>query len=196
MANSDAPRGFQVVGLNGVGSYSGALMRVAFAAGDSTAAFKGSMVKWTGATDTDGYTPVVTLASPADTKLAGAIVGFEAQYGGDWATYYRLASVRQYALIPTDKFAVYQCQEDSVGGNMALTTSIGKNVDFTAESGNTSTGYSTMELDSSTVADTNSLPIRIISPVNRVDNSTATANSNAVWNVMLNLDSYTNTTGV
>lgn len=196
MANLDSPAGFQVVGQMGVGTYSGAWLRVAFAAADTAAAFKGSLVKWTGATDTDGYTPVVTLAAPSDAKLAGAVQSFEPQRSGNWTTYYRLASTRQYAYIPADKFAMYQVQEDSVGGNMALTTSIGKNVNFTAESGDTSTGQSTMELDSSTVADTNTLPIRIIAPVNRADNNTATTDSNAAWLVMLNLDSYTNTTGV
>ena len=196
MANLNAPAGFRVVGLNGVGAYTGAWMRVAFAAGDSVAAFKGSMVKWTGATDTDGYTPVVAVAAAGDAKLAGAVQSFAPQVNRNWTTYYKPASTRMYAYIPADKFATYQCQEDSVGGNMALTTSIGKNVNYTTESGDTVSGNSTMQLDSSTVADTNTLNIRIISPVNRADNSTSSSDSNAVWNVMLNLDSYTNTTGV
>lgn len=195
MSNTNSPAGFQVVGLNGVGAYTGGWMRVAFASGDGTACYKGSMVKFTGATYTDGYTPVVTLASPGDAKLAGAVQSFYPQVSGNWTTYYRAANVATYAYIPADKFATYQCQEDSVGGNMPLTTSIGKNVEFTAESGNTSTGFSTMQLDSSTVANTNTLTIRIISPVNRSDNSTSSSDANAVWNVMLNLDAYTNTTG-
>jgi hypothetical protein len=171
-------------------------MMVAFAAGDSTAAFKGSLVKLTGAVDTDGVTPVVTLASPSDTKLVGAITRFEPQRAGNWTTYYRVGSVRQYAYVPRDPQQLYMVQEDSVGGNIAVTTAIGQNINFTAESGSTVTGVSTMQLDSSTpAASTAALPIRLIAPVSRADNDPTSAGSNGCWIVKINQNDLDNTTG-
>lgn len=195
MANSNAPAGFQPCTSFGV-AYTPPLMRVAFAAGDATAAFKGSLVKLTGAVDTDGVTPVVTLAAPADTKIAGAVVAFEPQRAGNWTTYYRTASTRQYAYIPRDPNTLYMVQEDSVGGNIAVSTAIGQNIDFTAESGNTTTGFSTMQLDSSTpAASTAALPIRLVQPINRADNDPTSAGSNGCWIVKINQNDINNTTG-
>ena len=195
MANTDAARGFQAVdNLSGAG-YSGRLKKVAFASGDSTAAFKGSLVKYTGASLNNGEIPVVTLASPADTKLVGAIVSFEPQRGGNFNTYHRTASTERIAYIPADPKTLYMVQEDSVGGSMSTSAVIGQNVDFTAESGSTVTGYSTMELDSSTVADTAALPIRLQNVVERSDNLGGTGDSNAAWIVSINQTAELNTTG-
>ena len=195
MANVNAPAGFQACDHLG-SAYNPTTRRVAFAAGDSSAAFKGTLVKYTGAVDTDGVTPVVTLAAPADTKLAGAIVSFEPQRAGNWTTYYRTASTRQYANIPADPQQLYMVQEDSVGGNIAVATAIGQNIDFTAESGNTVTGWSTMQLDSSTpAASTAALPIRLIGPAMQPSNDPTSAGSNGNWIVKLNQNAYDNTTG-
>ena len=195
MANLDAPGGFQV--CNHLGSaYNPPTMMVAFAAGDATAAFVGSLVKLTGAVDTDGVTPVVTLAAPSDTKIAGAITSFEPQRAGNWTTRYRVANVRQYAYIPRDPQCTYMVQEDSVGNNIAPATAIGQNINFTAEVGNTITGVSTMELDSSTpAADTAALPIRLIAPVSRADNDPTSSGSNGCWIVKINQNDLDNTTG-
>lgn len=194
MANSDSASGFLAVGNMG-SNYVPPVQRVAFAAGDSVAAYRGSLVKLTGAVDADGVTPVVELADPSDTKIVGAIQWFEPQRGGDWTIYYREASTRTYAYVPRDPNQVYQVQEDSDGGNIDPATSIGLNVDFTAESGNTSSGLSTMELDSSTVANTAALPIRLIQPVDRQDNDPTSTSANGVWLVTINQDDLRNTTG-
>lgn len=198
MSNSNAPAGFQVVGSQGVGEYTGAWKRVAFASGDSTAAFLGSMVKYTGSQIQvlGEWLPVVTLASPSDTKLAGAIQSFDPQRAGSWGTYNRVASAIVAGFLPADPFAYYQAQEDSVGGNIVQTTNTGNNVDFTAESGSTVTGYSTMQIDSSTAANTDTLPLRLVSIVNRVDNDGST--TNRTWLVTVNQSAYPagSTTGV
>jgi len=195
MTNQSAPAGFQVVGQQGVGAYTGAWKKVCFASGDATAAFLGSMVKYTGASVTylGEVIPVVTLASPADAKLAGAIQSFDAQRSGSWTTFNRLANTFTVGYLPADPYAYYQVQEDSVDGNISLSTNISNNCDFTAESGSTVTGYSTMQLDSSTAANTNTLPIRLVTIVPRADNDSTSAN--ATWIVTINLSSYTNTTG-
>ncbi len=195
MANLNAPAGFQV--CNHAGSaYNPPEMRVAFAAGDNTAAFKGSLVTLTGAVDTDGVTPVVTLAAPSATKIAGAITRFDPQRAGNWNTYYRAAATRMYAYIPRDPECFYMVQEDSVGNNIAVTTAIGQNIDFTAEVGSTVTGVSTMQLDSSTpAAATAALPIRLIGPIFRADNDPTSAGTNGAWIVKINQNDLDNTTG-
>jgi hypothetical protein len=197
MANISAPAGFIPCDHLGT-AYAPTLRKVVFAASDGTAAYKGSLVKFTGAMDTDGVTPVVTLASPSDTKIAGAIVSVA--YGVDtgFTTYYRLASTRTYAYIPTDPQQLYQVQENSVGGggtggNIDQATKVGDNCNFTAESGDTTYGTSTMQLDSATAANTAALPIRLWSVANRIDNDPTS--TNRVWIVKINQNAYDNTTG-
>lgn len=195
MANTDAPRGFRAVdNLSGEG-YSGRMKQVAFASGDATAAFNGSLVKYTGASINNGTIPVVTLAAPSDTKLAGAIQNFEPQRDGNWTTYHRLASTEVIAYIPADPKCLYEVQEDSDGGNIPTSTAIGQNCNFTAESGNTVTGASTMELDSSTAANTAALPLRLQAVVNRADVDGSTSDDNATWVVSINQTAELNTTG-
>jgi len=196
MANTSAPAGFQVVGHQGVGAYNGQWKKVCFATGDGTAAFLGSMVKYTGASVTylGEVIPVVTLAASSDYAfLAGAIQSFDPQRSGSWTVFNRQASTFQVGYLPADKNAYYQIQEDSVGGSINQATMMGNNCDFTAESGSTVTGYSTMQLDSSTAANTATLAIRLVAPVPRADNDPTSTNT--VWIVTLNQSSYTNTTG-
>jgi hypothetical protein len=194
MANTNAPAGFQACTSFGV-AYTPPLMRVAFAAGDSVAAFKGSMVILTGAVDTDGVTPVVTVAATTDDKLAGAVQSFDPQRAGNWQTYYKPASTRMYAYIPRDPRCLYMIQEDSVGGNIPVTTAIGQNCNFITEVGNTITGVSTEQLDSSTAANTATLPLRLVQPINRADNDPTSAGSNGGWIVALNLSDITTLEG-
>lgn len=194
MANTNAPSGF--LACDHLGSaYNPPSRMVAFAAGDGAAAYKGDLVKFTGAVDTDGITPVVTVASAGDGKLAGAILGFEPQRAGSWQTYYKPASTRMYAKIPADPQQLYMVQEDSVGGNIPVTTAIGQNCDMINSGGNTVTGNSGMQLDSSTAANTNTLAIRLIGPIYRADNDPTTASSNGNWYVKLNLNAYDTITG-
>ena len=198
MANLDAPKGFQLVQGEGVNAYNGKMQAVVFAAAQADATFVGSLVKYTGSqlyVDNYGWCPAVELADPADTQLAGAVVNFEYE-ASDFETRYRKASTLKVAFIPADASAVYEVQEDSDGGSIDPLTNTGNNVDFTAEAGDTQTGLSTMQLDSSTAANTAALPIRLIQYVSRADNEGGAASTNAKWLVKINQSAYTNTTGV
>lgn len=194
MTNLNAPAGLKACNLNG-SSYNIPLRQVYFAAGDATPCYLGSIVKLTGATAPDGVTPVVTLASPGDTKLYGAIQAFAPQRAGNWNTYYRAASTAMYASVPRAPQQIYMAQEDSVGGNIPLTTAIGQNVEFIAGTDSTVTGQSGIMLDSSTAANTNTLTLRLVAPVPRADNDTASTNSYANWYVTINLSDFATTTG-
>ena len=149
MANTDSPRGFRPVDNQFGGEYTGRRIKVAFDAADATPAFNGSLVKFTGASLEDGKIPVVTLASPADVRIAGAIMDFEPERDGDW----------------------------------------------TAEVGDTVRGFSTMELDSSTAANTATLPLRLHSVVEVEKNSGSSTDSNATWIVSINQVAELDTTG-
>ncbi|WP_230679204.1 hypothetical protein, partial [Streptococcus pneumoniae] len=55
---------------------------------------------------------------------------------------------------------LYTMQEDSIGGNLAITAA-GTNANVIVGAGNTSTGYSGMQIDSSTANTTNTLHLRL-----------------------------------
>jgi len=194
MSNVNAPSGFLACDHFGSG-YNIPTRMVAFASGDGAAAYKGDMVKFTGAVDTDGITPVVTVASAGDGKLAGAIHSFAPQRAGNWQTYYKPASTRTYAYLPADPQQLYMVQEDSVGGNIPVTTAIGQNCDLINGGGNTTTGLSGMQLDSSTAQNTNTLALRLVSPAYQPANDPTSASSNGNWIVKINLNAYDTITG-
>ncbi len=195
MANLDAPSGFKAVQNRGTSGYTGKTETVAFVDTDATAAFQGSMVEYTGnQIQVDGANvPVVTLAAPGATQLAGAILNFGYQTS-NWDVRNRPANTEMLATIPADRDCEYEVQEDSDGSSIDPSVNTGNNVDFTAEVGNTQTGVSTQELDSSTAANTDTLPLRLVKYVSRADNDVSS--DNAKWIVTINQDAYINTTGV
>ena len=187
MANTNAPSGFLACDNIFGGEYTGRLIKVAFASTDAVAAFKGSLVKFTGASlNSEGKIPVVEVASPGDVDLAGAIQQFEPERDGNWTEYARPANTEKVAYIPADPKCLYQVQEDSVGGNIDVTAQIGNNVDFTAESSTSVLGISNMQLESASAANTATLPLRLKSVVEREDNSGLSSDANATWIVTLN----------
>jgi len=191
MANLNQPAGFRPVQTRSGSPWTGKCMRVAFVASDATAAFVGSLVTYTGESIDGGRTPVVTLAAPASDRLAGAVVRFE--YNPEaMGTLYRPASTLRYAWIPADRDVMYWVQED--GDTTPLTAgAVEANIDFTAESGDTATGNSTMELDSDTVGVAATLPLRVVKADFGEDNELGQW---AKWLVTLNLDAYSDKDGI
>ena len=191
MANQNQAAGFRPVQTRSGSPWTGKTMRVAFVESDSVAAFVGSMVKFTGSSADDGKTPVVALADPGDTQLAGAVVRME--YDPDrLSLLHREASTFRYAWIPADRDVMYWVQEDSDGGALQV-SAVGANINFTAEVGDTATGNSTQELDSSTVAATDTLPLRIVKADFAEDNELGQYGK---WLVTLNQDHYSSKTGL
>ena len=76
MANADKPNGFTPIGTLSGADYHGKMRRVAFAAGDSTAAYVGDLVKLTGTTDASGKIPVVAQSAAADASI-GVLVSLD-----------------------------------------------------------------------------------------------------------------------
>lgn len=184
MANSDRPFGFKPVKhLLGV-PWSGKANVYYIPATDSTAMFKGDAVRTNGAATDDGKFPVVVQAA-STTNIRGVIIGFGEdphimiKPDSPMSTH-RKASTAMYCLVVDDPFVIFEVQEDSVGA--ALTAAqVGDTLDITVGTGNTTTGLSAMELDSSTAATDNG-QCRVLRVVDREDNALG---DNCKWEVLI-----------
>jgi len=184
MANSDSPFGLQLAGVVGSSAFNAKIKRCYINASDGTALFKGDAVKLGGSADADGIEEVIQVA--AGNTIYGVIVNFDPDPTNLELTY-RTASTKRYCYVCIDPFAIYEIQED---GAIAA-TAIGNNADVVVSSGNTTTGNSGMELDSSSVG-TATAQLRIINLVQREDNAIGT---NGKYHVMINENRLTSVTG-
>ncbi len=195
MANSDIPSGFKPVKHLLGGSWSGKANVYYIPATDSTAMFVGDAVKSAGSASTDGKYPTVAQAAAGDI-IRGVIIGF----GEDPHVMikpdsphakYRLASTAMYCLVVDDPYVIFEIQEDSAGGSIAI-TAVGNSADIVVGSGNTTTGKSAMELDSSDVG-AKAAQCRLLRIVDREDNELG---DNCRWEVLIVEHEMLTATGV
>jgi hypothetical protein len=169
MANATAPRGFQPV--RGVNSQyvTGGPRAYVHDSGDGTALYIGDPVKITGAASTiDGVTmPNVIRAATGDV-FAGVVVGVKPETSA--STPYVVASTTRVVFVDDDPDSLFEIQ-DIATGTLLTTAAIGLNANIVGTGGSTATGYSAVTLDNTTEADTNTLDVKIIDVVNRVDNT-------------------------
>ena len=187
MANADVVKGFVPVKHP-----SGHIRttRYSIPASDGTALFIGDLVKSDGSSDADGVPGVIQAA--AGNYVRGAIVSFEPLLSS-LTTMHRTASTLRYCYVADDPDQIFECQEDGVGGALAL-ASVGLNAEFIVAAGSATTGLSGMELDTNTAATTNTLSLKILGFVQRPDNEPAVANAKVL--VRINLHELDYTTGV
>jgi len=178
MANADVPNGLKPVRTLTGSPYNGATRRAVHAAGDSVELFIGDLVKLTGAGDATDNLPVVAQAA-AGNSVCGVVVGMEPDYG-DLSIHYVAASTRRIVYVAMDPNLIFEVQEDSTGGSIAV-ASIGLNTDVVVGSGSTTTGISAMELDSSDVG-TSAGQLKLLQLAQREDNALG---DNASWEVMI-----------
>jgi hypothetical protein len=182
MANTDAPRGLRPVRYISGAPYNGATNRYCVPASDGTAIYIGGLVKPAGSADADGVMTVTGNVSTGN-QVLGVVVSVEPVTAD--STIYRAASVLRYVNVADDPNLLFEIQEDSVGGALAV-TAVGNTADLaTITSGSTSTGLSSMELDSSTATATGdgTEDVLIIRLAQRPDNE---INTEAKWLVRLN----------
>jgi hypothetical protein len=200
MANVDAPRGFSPLNTgSSSGSFIAQATRVFVPATDGTAIFINDAVKLAGSGDTAGTAPTVTQWDGTG-SIYGVVVGVEplplsTNTSDDLTNRYRAASTAQYLYVLTDPNIEYEIQEDSVGSTLAV-DDIGQNAAVAVAAGDTASGYSKMELDSSSKATTATLALKILRLVDRIDNAIG---DNASWVVKINnhaLSGGTGTAGV
>lgn len=159
MANQDAPFGFGSITRTG-SEFIGTFNKYSIPSSDATIMAVGDPVKGAGSANTEGV-QTVTRASAGDAVL-GYIVGFEfLTRDQEDLPNLKPASIETFVFVADDPGARIVVQEDSDGG--ALTAaSVGLNVNFVVTDANSVTGRSQVQLDSSTAAGTNTLPLKIL----------------------------------
>jgi len=144
MANTDQAFGFVPIGTTDGSDYHGKLREVEFLAADAVAAFIGDMVKLTGTTGTDGFTPVVAQAAAGD-AIIGAIVEFLPDFDNETfinAGSSRLASTARKARVAWGSDVLYTAQASTT----LVAADAGQNADIVVAAGDTITGISGMEI--------------------------------------------------
>ena len=199
MANTNMPRGLIPVRYRSGAPYAGQANVYFVPASYATALFIGDpVIPVTASADANGI-PVVQRATAAGGAfLIGSVVGVVAHGDPPIAQtrdnpVYRPASVAQYILVADDPDLMFEIQEDGIGGAMPVGAS-SRNVDLIAGTGSTVSGYSGFLADSSTLAVTATLQLRLYRPAERADNEPG--NTLAKWLVSINLHSVRNTTGI
>lgn len=187
MANADSPKGAIPVYNSNGSSWNGNTILCAIPASDGTATFRGDFVKLAGSSDATTGVPTVIQAAATD-RLFGAIVGFMPNLS-DLTQNHRTASTLRYCMVAAGPDIIFEMQEDSVGNNMDADM-VGLATDIVVGAGNTRTGWSGMELDSSDTA-TAAGQVRIMGLARKPDNEVGT---NAKWLVRINehhVDAFT-----
>lgn len=192
MANVDRPGGFVPVGHVITGSYNGQSREYKVASSYGTALGVGDPVKYSGTGDSVTGLPTVERAAAGD-KMVGVIVGFKVDPAVAATIHpgYLPASTGGTVLVCDDPWVIYEVQEDSDSGNIAI-TAIGEFADHVVTAGvSTTTGRSNVELDSSDAGTGDGW--RILGLVQRPDNAVGT---NAKWLVLMNEHVWRDGTGV
>jgi len=190
---TDAVRGFKL--RDDLMNYRPKLRRYYIPAGDGTAAFPGDLVKISGEVDASGHMAVIQAA--ASDACVGVLMSVDQVDGISDANFslyrkHRIASTKMYVQVCDDPNALYEAQEDSVGGNIAITDGQ-KNVDFVVAAGDTTFGLSGMEIDSSTVNTTATLPLKLMGSIQEAGSDLP--DTNAKWVVKINNHQYGSHTG-
>ena len=144
MANTDQPFGFVPIGTTDGSDYHGKLREVEFLAADAVACFIGDMVKLTGTTGADGFTPVVARAAATD-AIIGAIVEFLPDFSSETfltAGSSRTASTARKARVAWGSDVLYVAQASTT----LTAADAGQNADIVVAAGSTVTGISGMEI--------------------------------------------------
>jgi len=190
MANSDIAFGFVPIGTTDGADYHGKMRDVEFLAADAVACFLGDMVKLTGTTGTDGFTPVVAQAAAGD-AIIGAIVEFVPDFEDEsflTAGSNRLASTARKARVCWGSDVLYTAQASTT----LVAADAGQNADLVVAAGSTITGISAMEIGAVIAAGATG-QLRL----HRVTNTTTNElGADAEWVVSINEDQDDHGTGV
>ncbi len=193
MANTSVIRGFEPVGYFDGAPYNGKIRPYLLPASDGTATFVGDFVKITGGaavvTLTDSAyrgmaLPLVAQAAASNQTDVGAVVGFERDISNP-NLLYRTASTQRVVFVCDDPNVIYEAQEDGDTTPIALADAT-KNANIIVGSGSTTTGMSAMQIDSTSVATTSTLPVKLLRMVPRVDNDVSGGVAYTKWHCMLN----------
>lgn len=200
-ANVDRAQGFLPVRHTSGAPWNGQVLPFLVPASDGAAMFIGDVVETLGTSGAAGVFVAgyncegmhavkhSTLTSTGQTNM-GVVVGFLPD-PTNLTLRHRAASTNRIALVVTDPTVIYEVQENAVTTPIA-SSDIGCAVGIVTTAGNTTTGVSSMALDSATVASTSTLPFKILGLVQRPGNTISTGTTdkakyevifNAGWNM-------------
>jgi hypothetical protein len=192
MSATATPMGAEPVGtLSASGSYTGKVRHYKIASNDSTAIFYGDFVKMTSAgvvtldTGTATLTPIGVFMGCSYTDPNTNQLTF--------SQYYPASTVASdiYAYVLNDPFVEMRMQGDATLAQTAL----GNNASVVQTAGSTSIGRSRNAFDSSSIATTATLPLKLIEFVDGPDSSIGDAYTDVI--VMFNVGhQLLNTTGI
>lgn len=200
MANVNRVNGFRPVSTLTGAPWNGQATRYCVAAADSTILAVGDLVKIAGTTGTGDYFGIrgVTRAAASD-AIVGAIVGFDIVVTNLDTPQVRAASTQRGVWVVDDPQAYFVSQEDGDTTPVAM-ADVGLNINFIVAAASTVTGASGMQIDSSTVSTTATLPLKLVAPLAVSDNElTTSGQSYTRWVVKINnhqLGASTGTAGV
>jgi len=180
MASVSRANGFRPVKTVTGAAYNGQANVYFVPSTDSTVIMVGDAVKLAGDARAATGAPTVTRAGATDVPV-GIVVGILFTGVGDLTNMppvndlntpvYRRASTDRYLLVCDDPNVVYEVQYAGTSVAAAtITANVGLNGQFTTTAGSTTSGASGMQLDSSGLATTATLPIKIVGFPNRPDN--------------------------
>lgn len=199
MANPNTPYGLRPYAYASGAPYNGAIQTYYVPVGNTTALFLGDPVTViTNSSDGNGVPTAEIATAAGGTYVTGVFMGIVNNAGQSTITLlqsqtpYLAASQAAYIAVCDDPNLVFAIQEDSVGGAMVSGAS-SRNADLVAGSGSTVTSQSGWMLDSSTLAVTATLQLRIMRLLQETDNAVGTY---AKWLVRLNLSTITHTLGI
>lgn len=202
MANVNRPQGLRPLRHVDGSAWNGAVMPFLIPSSDGTAVYVGDLVKNQGAAaaagtvvngmDCEGMWQAIRISGGTTGQdVLGVVVGFLPD-PTNLMTKHRAASTNRIALVCVDPTVVYECQEDADTTPIAA-ASVGLNAAITTTAGSATTGLSGMEIDSTSVATTATLPLKVLGLVKRPDNAFNTGGSGtdkAKFEVMLNTGAF------
>lgn len=182
MANVSRVNGFRPVKHLDGSPWNGQVNRYFAAATDATAIFNGDLVKLAAASDTQGQTlqgglqatvggtqGCTKFVAGTDTVAVGVAVGFLINPLNLNSPQYRTASTAMYVLVADAPDTVYEVQSSN-----AVVTDFNQNAQVSDAGGSTVTGFSGETV--SAFATTNTLPIKLVGALQKVDNDITSVN--------------------
>jgi hypothetical protein len=181
MASVSRINGFRPVKNLVGGAMTGQIETVFAPASDGSVIMVGDAVELLGDARAATGVPTVKRLAAATNNPYGIVVGISFEGVGDTQNVppvtdlntpvYRRASTDRYLLVCVDPNVIYEVQYAGTSVAAAtITANVGLNGQFTLTAGSTTTGASGMQLDSSGLATTNTLPLKVVGFPNRPDN--------------------------
>jgi len=202
MATTLAPYGFKPVNRLGNAGYNGAFSKIKIFANETTPIFNGDVTQLIASSTGRGHlhrcnTTVTTTTVTSSGTFNGVFIGCEYTdpTSQKWLQrqYYpgAINAADVYGFVVDDPFAVFRCQADDTLG--ALTFGCNGSMIQTAL-GSTFSGNSGLAFDASSVANTTTLPLRIVGFANDGRSSVGDAYTEVF--VRINNHFHTSLTGI